>query len=148
MHGEQRVGVGADAVEGDVAEVEQAAQPDDHVEPQAQADVDQDVYGHVLGVAVGEHGVGQGEGGQGHVEHPARRARERVRHGVARPGQGREHRVEDAPFAQAVEHEADGGGPGHAQPDQEGFLEVQAAVADAHERPQQQVEPGQAQPEI
>ena len=40
--GEQRVGIGADGIEGDVAEVEQAGEADDDVQAPAEHDVGQD----------------------------------------------------------------------------------------------------------
>ena len=38
--GQQRIGVGADGVEGDVAEIEQAGEADDDVQPERQEDVE------------------------------------------------------------------------------------------------------------
>jgi hypothetical protein len=43
MRGYQRVGVGADGVEGDVAEIEQPREPDHDVQPPAEHDVDEDL---------------------------------------------------------------------------------------------------------
>ena len=40
--GEQRVGVGADRVEGDIAEIEQAGEADDDVQAPAEHHVDED----------------------------------------------------------------------------------------------------------
>jgi hypothetical protein len=53
---QQRVGIGADRVEGDVAEVEQAGEADHHVQAPAEHHVDQHRRGGVDDVAVvGEH---------------------------------------------------------------------------------------------
>ena len=46
--GEQRVGIGADRVEGDVAEVEQAGEPDHDVEAPAEHHVDQDLDAEIV----------------------------------------------------------------------------------------------------
>ena len=67
---EQGVGVGADGVEGDVAEVEQAGEADHDVQAPAEHDVDQDGGGDVDDVAVGERQERQHQG-----EHQARRRR-------------------------------------------------------------------------
>ena len=48
MRGEQRVGIGADRVEGDVAEVEQAGEADDDVQPPAEHHVDQDLDAEIV----------------------------------------------------------------------------------------------------
>ena len=54
---EQRIGVGAEAPEGDVAEVEQARPADDDVQPEREHRVDEDVEAHALVVLVaGGHG--------------------------------------------------------------------------------------------
>ena len=56
IRAEQRIGVGADAEEGDVAEVEQAAPADDDVEAEREQHVDGDVERHPAHVAaVGHH---------------------------------------------------------------------------------------------
>ena len=59
---EQRVGVGADRVEGDVAEVEQAGEADHDVQAPAEHDVDQHGGGDVDHIAVGERQERQDEG--------------------------------------------------------------------------------------
>ena len=46
--GEQRVGIGADRVEGDVAEVEQAGEADHDVEAPAEHHVDQDLDAEIV----------------------------------------------------------------------------------------------------
>ena len=51
---EQRVAIGADGVEGDVAEVEQARQADHDVEAPAEHDVGQDQHGEIHRLLVGE----------------------------------------------------------------------------------------------
>ena len=48
MRAEQRVGVGADRVEGDVAEVEQAGEADDDVQAPGQHHVDQDLDAEIV----------------------------------------------------------------------------------------------------
>ena len=48
MVGEQRVGIGADRVEGDIAEVEQAGEPDHDVEAPAEHHVDQDLDAEIV----------------------------------------------------------------------------------------------------
>ena len=48
MRGEQRVGIGADRVEGDVAEVEQAGEPDHDVQAPAEHHVDQDLDAEII----------------------------------------------------------------------------------------------------
>ena len=48
MRGEERVGVGADRVEGDVAEVEQAGEADDDVQAPAEHHVDQDLDAEIV----------------------------------------------------------------------------------------------------
>ena len=58
---EQRVGIGADRVEGDVAEVEQAGEADHDVQAPAEHDVDQHGGGDVDHVAVGERQERQDE---------------------------------------------------------------------------------------
>ena len=45
---EQRIGIGADRVEGDVAEVEQAGEADDDVQPPGQHHVDQDLDAEIV----------------------------------------------------------------------------------------------------
>ena len=42
MHGEQREGVGADRIEGDIAEVEKAGEPDHDVEAEAEHHIGED----------------------------------------------------------------------------------------------------------
>ena len=59
---QQRVGVGADGVEGDVAEVEQAGEADHDVQAPAEHDVDQHGGRDVDHVAVGERQERQDEG--------------------------------------------------------------------------------------
>ena len=65
LRAEQRVGVGADGIEGDVAEIEQARQTDDDVEAPAQHHVGEDEHAEVHGLLVGErrerHHDGQAE---------------------------------------------------------------------------------------
>ena len=51
---QQRVGIGADRVERDVAEIEQAGEPDDDVEAPAEHDVDQHQDGEVHDAIAGE----------------------------------------------------------------------------------------------
>ena len=46
--GEQRVGIGADRVEGDVAEVEQAGEADHDVQAPAEHHVDQDLDAEIV----------------------------------------------------------------------------------------------------
>ena len=48
MCGQQRVGIGADRVEGDVAEIEQAGEADDDVEAPAEHHVDQDLDAEIV----------------------------------------------------------------------------------------------------
>ena len=69
--GEQRVGVGADRVEGDVAEVQQPGEADHDVQAPAEHDVDQHRGRDVDHVAVGERQERQHEG-----EHQAGREQE------------------------------------------------------------------------
>ena len=45
---EQRVGIGADRVEGDIAEVEQAGEADDDIEAPAEHHVDQDLDAEIV----------------------------------------------------------------------------------------------------
>ena len=45
---EQRVGIGADRVEGDVAEIEQAGEADDDVQAPGQHHVDQDLDAEIV----------------------------------------------------------------------------------------------------
>ena len=45
---EQRVGIGADRVEGDIAEIEQAGEPDHDVEPPAEHHIDQDLDAEIV----------------------------------------------------------------------------------------------------
>ena len=46
--GEQRVGIGADRVEGDIAEIEQAGEADHDVQAPAQHHVDQDLDAEIV----------------------------------------------------------------------------------------------------
>ena len=46
--GEQRIGIGADRVEGDIAEIEQPGQADDDVEAEAQHHIDQDLDAEIV----------------------------------------------------------------------------------------------------
>ena len=48
MRAEQRVGIGADRVEGDVAEVEQAGEADDDVQSPGEHHVDQDLDAEIV----------------------------------------------------------------------------------------------------
>ena len=48
MRGEQRIGVGADGIEGDVAEVEQAGEADDDVQPPGEHHIDQDLDAEIV----------------------------------------------------------------------------------------------------
>ena len=48
MRGEQRIGIGADGIEGDVAEIEQAGEADDDVEAPAEHHVDQDLDAEIV----------------------------------------------------------------------------------------------------
>ena len=45
---QQRIGIGADRIEGDVAEIEQAGEPDHDVEAEAEHDVDQDLDAEIV----------------------------------------------------------------------------------------------------
>ena len=45
---QQRVGIGADRVEGDVAEIEQAGEPDHDIEPPAEHHVDQNLDAEIV----------------------------------------------------------------------------------------------------
>ena len=45
---QQRVGIGADRIEGDVAEVEQAGEPDHDVEAPAEHHIDQDLDAEIV----------------------------------------------------------------------------------------------------
>ena len=62
LRAEQRVGVGADGVEGDVAEIEQARQTDHDVEAPAQHHVGQDEHAEIHGLLVGERREGHHDG--------------------------------------------------------------------------------------
>ena len=46
--GQQRVGIGADRVEGDIAEVEQAGEPDHDIEAPAEHHIDQDLDAEIV----------------------------------------------------------------------------------------------------
>ena len=76
---EQGVGIGADGVEGDVAEIEQAGEADDDVQAPAEHDVDQHGGGDVDHVAVGERQERQDEGEHEAGRTPATRSARRSR---------------------------------------------------------------------
>ncbi len=108
VFGEQRVGIGADRIEGDVAEVEQAGEADDDVQAPAQHHIGEDHDAEVEQVAVVVEHDRQcdGEGEQGRrrqlrqfAETGARRRRQhgaeperRARRGSARAGRRRRRR--------------------------------------------------------
>ena len=54
LRAQQRIGIGADGVEGDVAEVEQTREADDDVEPPTQHHVGQDQHAEIHRLLVGE----------------------------------------------------------------------------------------------
>jgi len=145
VHGQEGVGVCAHAEEGYVAEVEQAGQADHDVEPQAQDDIDQHADGHVMGVALGEHGEGQGAGGHqgqgGPAGHPGGHGSCRAGHGLGWFAQ----EVEGSALLELVENQQDGRGHGHFGPDGEASGELQPLGLDAQKRPEQHKKPGHGQ---
>ena len=87
---QQRVGIGADRVEGDVAEVEQAGEADHDVQPPAEHDVGQHQDAEVELVAPGARDEGQHDSASasstGATNRPARaQRRRRARAGRAAP---------------------------------------------------------------
>ena len=57
--GEQRIGIGADGIEGDIAEIEQASEADDDVEAPAQHDVGEHQDGEIDDAPVDARNEGQ-----------------------------------------------------------------------------------------
>ena len=97
LGGEQGVAVGADGVERDVAEVEQAGEADDDVQAPAQHDVGEDHDAEVEIVAAGESGQQDGDQEQRRHQEPAGSL-----HRFRQPTVGR-HRLALRPLQHAAE---------------------------------------------
>ena len=139
------VGVGADAVKGDVAQIQHAGQPHDHVEPQAQTDVDQHIGGHVLGIPSGKEGIAKGKRQQGDDPDPVGHPAHGKAGGVPQSGKRQADGVKASAFVHQVEQQADRHADGDVEPDGEGPVEGEGAVrVNAQQGPQQSQQPQQA----
>ena len=60
----QRIGIGADRIEGDIAEIEQAGEADDDVEPPAEHHIDEDLDAVIVDPFERSGGAEERQGGQ------------------------------------------------------------------------------------